>query len=601
MFSEKLNQILLSIDTSAADLARFMSIDPSGISRLLTGNRIPRRGGSSIINLVNGIYSYADNHGKIHELCSLLSCSEVKTAEEIKQKMIFWLYEGEEPRFGNFTNGTVRAPYKKFGEKLDAAMELAGLSNVRFGKLINLDTSYISRFRNGLRSPKSNPQTMNNICQVLIDRLTELNKIGQLGALMGVNPDTLSDDEMIFSKFHDWLYDQSDPDNIPIVENLIEYIDEFRPDLSVTLPDVNSIITSVDNNQVYYGSDGLQKAVIRLLGTVLKSGAKELFLYSDQSMDWMTDQTFINKWAALMFECVKQGVRIKIIHNVDRKLNEMVSAISSWLPLYMSGMIESFYCKKQKNTRFSKTLFLCPDLVCVSGSNAVGLENSSGIFRYDTDQTILNYQKDVFDSLFTDCKPLVRISNGTEIESQVHAGNSGVTVMGTTLSLVTMNEKTLNGILLRNNIPEKQVQSILSARDFHRQLYFEKIKKTFVHEIMPVADDNQLFEGKIRVDIPEVSLTYTPQEYADHIREIMRISDSYINYRFFAIPDAPFSNTKISFSDNTVIVTRLKPPNISFIISHPAICEAFSAYAENIKKIYNHDKLTLNQLLKRYL
>ena len=118
---------------------------------------------------------------------------------------------------------------------------------------------------------------------------------------------------------------------------------------------------------------------------------------------------------------------------------------------------------------------------------------------------------------------------------------------------------------------------------------------------MPVADDNQLFEGKIRVDIPEVPLTYTPQEYADHIREIMRISDSYINYRFFAIPDAPFSNTKISFSDNTVIVTRLKPPNISFIISHPAICEAFSAYAENIKKIYNHDKLTLNQLLKRYL
>ena len=184
---------------------------------------------------------------------------------------------------------------------------------------------------------------------------------------------------------------------------------------------------------------------------------------------------------------------------------------------------------------------------------------------------------------------------------QVHAGNSGVTVMGTTLSLETMNEKTLNGILLRNNIPEKQVQSILSARDFHRQLYFEKIKKTFVHEIMPVADDNQLFEGKIRVDIPEVPLTYTPQEYADHIREIMRISDSYINYRFFAIPDAPFSNTKISFSDNTVIVTRLKPPNISFIISHPAICEAFSAYAENIKKIYNHDKLTLNQLLKRYL
>lgn len=63
----------------------------------------------------------------------------------------------------------------------------------------------------------------------------------------------------------------------------------------------------------------------------------------------------------------KRGVKIKIIHNVDRIEEEMVSAIRGWLPLYLSGMIEPFVFRKSRNARFYHTVFLRSGGACIHG------------------------------------------------------------------------------------------------------------------------------------------------------------------------------------------------------------------------------------------
>lgn len=83
-----------------------------------------------------------------------------------------------------------------------------------------------------------------------------------------------------------------------------------------------------------------------------------------------------------MIQCVTSGVKIHIIHNIERNLVEIGEAIRSWLPLYPSGQIESFYLDGQKNTIFSTTLFLCPGYACIYGNNVVGTENKSGNYLY---------------------------------------------------------------------------------------------------------------------------------------------------------------------------------------------------------------------------
>ena len=602
MFSEKLNKILTLLDVTSGDFARFAGCDKSYISRMTSGARVPKKGGAGAWRIVDGIYASADEKGKTAGICELISCKDQNSADGIKSQIMAWLYDGEEVTDKKSKAPKDKVPYRVFGEKLNAVMELAEISNIRLGNLVNIDTSYISRFRNGLRSPKSNPRTMDAICTALLRRLGEQNKIQQLAALMKVAPGALTDEEEAFSLFHDWLYDTEKTDSSSVIEKLLETIDTFSIDAKTPLPSFEEVAATVKcEDAVYFGSTGLQNAVIRFLGGVISGGGKELYLYSDQNMNWLTDPAFRLKWAALMLCCVQKGIKIHVIHNVDRDVSEMIEAIISWLPLYMSGMIRSYYCKKQKNPRFSNTVFLCPGVACIKGSNVIGTEDQNGEYRYDTDTKILEMHQAAFHSLLADAKQLVRIYGNLESEGLIHTGNSGMTVLGTALSLATMPKETLVSILERCGADETVKNRAFSVWESRKRLLNVTLNESFVHECIPVADEESLFGNKVLTDIPGLNVAYTPKEYAEHIRNIIALSDESPKYRFCALPDAPFANTQIVLSDDLVTVSRLNAPQVTFLISHPAMYEAFMAYADSITARYKQDKLTTKRLLERYL
>lgn len=604
MFSERLNKILTLLDVTSGEFARFAGCDKSYISRMTSGARVPKNGGAGARRIVDGLYSCADEKGRTDGICELISGKEQSSAEGIKAQIMAWLYDGEEAAPKKSNPPKEKVPYRVFGEKLDAVMELAEISNIRLGNLVNIDTSYISRFRNGLRSPKSNPRTMDAICTVLLHRLSGQNNIKQLSALMGVDPGALTDEEETFSLFHDWLYDTEKTDSSSVIEKLLESIDTFSVNTKMPLPSFEEAAaeqTFKSKDLVYFGSTGLQNAVIRFLASVISDGGKELYLYSDQNMNWLTDQAFRLKWAALMLGCVQKGIKIHVIHNVDRDVSEMIEAIISWLPLYMSGMIRSYYCKKQKNSRFSNTIFLCPGVACIKGSNVIGTEHQNGEYRYDTDQKILEIHQAAFCGLLDDAKQLVRIYGNLESEGLIHTGNSGMTVLGTTLPLATMPKETLVSILEHCGADETVKNRAFSVWESRKALLDVALRESFVHECIPVADEESLFSNKVSADIPGITVTYTPKEYAEHIRNIMALSEENPQYRFYALPDSPFVNTQIILSDNLVTVSRLNAPQVTFSISHPAMYEAFKSYADSITSRYKQDKLTTKRLLERYL
>ena len=602
MFSERLNRILTLLDVTSGDFARFTGCDKSYISRMTSGARVPKKGGAGAWRIVDGIYAYADEKGKTAGICELNSCKDQNSADGIKAQIMAWLYDGEEVTDKKSKPPKDIVPYRVFGEKLNAVMELAEISNIRLGNLVNIDTSYISRFRNGLRSPKSNPRTMDAICTALLRRLGEQNKIKQLAALMKADPGALTDEEEAFSLFHDWLYDTEKTDSSSVIEKLLESIDTFSINTKTPLPSFEEVAATVKcEDTVYFGSTGLQNAVIRFLRGVISDGGKELYLYSDQNMNWLTDPEFRLKWAALMLCCVQKGIKIHVIHNVDRDVSEMIEAIISWLPLYMSGMIRSYYCKKQKNPRFSNTVFLCPGVACIKGSNVIGTEDQNGEYRYDTDTKILEMHQAAFHSLLADAKQLVRIYGNLESEGLIHTGNSGMTVLGTALSFATMPKETLVSILERCGADETVKNRAFSVWESRKRLLNVTLNESFVHECIPVADEESLFGNKVLTDIPGLNVAYTPKEYAEHIRNIIALSDESPKYRFCALPDAPFANTQIVLSDDLVTVSRLNAPQVTFLISHPAMYEAFVAYADRITARYKQDKLTTKRLLERYL
>jgi hypothetical protein len=144
------------------------------------------------------------------------------------------------------------------------------------------------------------------------------------------------------------------------------------------------------------------------LAEALSNDEREILLYSDQPMDWMSGNYSL-VLTMLMTECINKNIHIKIIHTVNRSITELTAAITWWMPLYLSGNIESYYCRKSAGTRFSHSLFIRPDTACIAGTSVRGMEHKT-VYTYSKTPEIVALAQDSFLSLLSESEPLVTIS-----------------------------------------------------------------------------------------------------------------------------------------------------------------------------------------------
>ncbi len=605
MFGEKVNRLFALLEITAADCARIAHCDKSHISRMASGARVPKNGGAAAWRLVEGIYLWAEKKERVDALCRAIGCENKSSAAGIRAQLMVWLYDGEEPAAGRMKRPKEKAPYRAFGERLGAVMELAGVSNIRLSRALSIDPSYISRFCSGLRSPKANPKLMNDICVFLLGRLDEQGKLDRLSGLIGMSAEALSDREQALESLYVWLYHTEKTDSKPFVEGLIDQIESFSGDIKAPPLSFEEAADSeilAEEAQTYYGAAGLQRAVLRFLGNVVLRWERELLLYSDQSMEWMvSDPAFRAKWATLMALCVTGGVKITIIHNVNRNLPEMADAIKSWLPLYPSGMIQPYYCRSRVGERFSATRFICPGYACISGCNVIGAENKTGMYRFDTDPRQLEAHEAAFRALLDRSGQLAQVHSTEETGRLGDPDVNALSVLCSTLSLASMPEDTLLSALGRAGADDALKERIRRIQIQQLAVLERDAKTGYLHEYVPLSSDDALFGGAVPMDIPGLALAYTPEEYAAHIRNILSLSDRLMGYRVIPLPEPLFADIKVIISDRAVAITRLKPPYFTVQFEHPDLCRAFAAYAGRIGAQYRQDRLTTKQMLERYL
>ncbi len=161
-------------------------MDASSFSRLRKGQRIPRKASRTIRKISDWIYLYMDDNNRLNDLCLLIGASGEDSADAIKTALIDWLYEGQNlpaPQRKTRSPKKKQPDCKTFGMRLESAMQLAELSNIQFSRLVNVDTSLVSRFRSGVRTPNSNPVIARRITSVLWERLKSLNKTKELAGV----------------------------------------------------------------------------------------------------------------------------------------------------------------------------------------------------------------------------------------------------------------------------------------------------------------------------------------------------------------------------------------------------------------------------------
>lgn len=589
-FADKLHQLIEELEANNGTIARFAGFDRSQLSRLRTGKLVPRRESSTTAKLVNGIYLYADNRNELDRLCAFTGISPEASGDAFREGILNWLYEGiEETQKAAAEKRPVGRPRKDraglryFGERLNAAMRLAELSNVRLSQLIHLDQSLISRYRSGVRTPEDNAANAERLCEILFSRIERTGCMQELAALMRqpVN-------EIDPTDFSAWLFHRGDLPGRDILaaEKLLSSFNDFPGTAGSPLPSVKPEAPAEIRGSAataYYGADGLREAVLRFLGDAVAGNAAELRLYSDENQDWLTaDPSFLMKWAALMSACVKNGTHIQIIHNIDRDLAEMSQAITNWLPLYMSGRITSYYSKKQKEHRYCHTMFLWPGHACIESFHAAGTEES--IYRYDTEKRELQICEAGFAALMGSSLPLLAALAPDPVV------NTDVTVIQNTLSIATM--------------PQELVEAFHQPRltalwQKGHAVLLKRLENHTISECLPLAAEEALRAGTVSVEaVPDMApLSYTPQQYALHIQNLVKLSGTYPSYRLYPLPETPFPNIRLLVSETAAQIFHAAAPSFSFGFTHPLMCRAFQGYADSLMHQYRMDRHSLRRML----
>lgn len=420
MLNDRVTQLLDTLHASNQEIARCGDCTPSNISRLKSGARKPDPLSPTIDRLINGAIHYATLHNKMELIFELVGEGE-NESEILENRIRKWLYQDEPAvETSSLYDSKDTAPYSAFGKKFSSAIELSEMTGSQIAHQLNVDPSLISRFLSGTRSPKSNPAMYDQLCQALFNKVIALDKRRELINLIQLAPPygqskTIDySDEILYRHFHAWLYDFKNEDYLAI-HHLLSYIETFTLPPISALPEpprelINQIMAEASDN--YMGTKGLQNAVIRFLNLAITQNAKELLLYSDQDINWMiNDPDFNRTWAFLMAACATQGTKIKIIHNIERNIKEMTEAIEAWLPLYMAGTIEPYYCNRKNGDRFSHTFFICPGVGAITACLVKGTEET-GVYYFCTDEDDLKQYEKSFEALLNNCDSLAKIKPG---------------------------------------------------------------------------------------------------------------------------------------------------------------------------------------------
>ncbi len=308
-------------------------------------------------------------------------------------------------------------------EKLDILMKITDTKNSALGRALSFDPSYIGRIRSGKRGiPKHMPFVEPAAAYFAKNIKTDYQKKLVSEVVYGGKPipDDKSTLEAIIIR---WLNEDNSTKNAMASIDLFLHELAAAGNLESMAPGVNITLNNISEHEAFstplyfYGNEGKRKATeIFLSKLCAEKKPHTLLLFSDEDMSWLYENpVFAKKWAGYLFELLSTGSHIKIIHTINRNLNDLMEAIKNWLPLYISGNIEPYYYPRLRDGIYHRTLFLAVDCFAVIsssiGNNTVDMPN----LFIDEPNAIKGFEME-FDNYLSLCLPLMKIYKTAEAE-----------------------------------------------------------------------------------------------------------------------------------------------------------------------------------------
>jgi len=476
----------------------------------------------------------------------------------------------------------------QFSEKLDLLMNLTRTTNSLLARGISLDPSFISRLRRGMRSPAPSANYIQAMAEYLSRRCNADYQQTALGdAIKSSSALRPEDYESVSGLVYAWLREEPAAKR-NAVENFLEGVVEFKfkraPAPVLDLADYPPIGGS--DIEVLHGVEGKRQAVITFLSLVLASRQPQtLLLYSNEDLGWLTDDPhFTLQWSALLEKVIRTGNRIKIVHTVNRSMDEMLSAIAQWVPMYMTGSIEPYYYPKTRDRLLRRTLFIAPEAAAVA-STTLGSGTKNALNFIHTDKNTINALIEEFDEFLSLCRPLMSIltpfrkGDYLSFLSEFEDEGANRIIKSDGLSTITMPPDVAASLLARVQSPNALLEYQLNRA----QKFESSLARFSFTEIASLPEPGTVKTVPVPVHCFDLTgdngLFYTPQEFSLHLQNIIRLLKTYDNFDMHFSIKRNLEGCMVDVKEDVgVLVGKTSPPPVIFALNESNLTAAFWDY-----------------------
>ena len=190
--------------------------------------------------------------------------------------------------------------------------------------------------------------------------------------------------------------------------------------------------------------------------TVLSKDTEDIFMCSDMPMEDMAeDISFGKKWMFGIAMCLKKGLHLNIIHNLDRPFNEMMLGLQSWIPIYMTGSVSPYYLKNYSNNVYNHLNYTSGSVILTG--ECINSYHNKGKYYLTSNSKEINYYKEKTKLLLKKASPLMEIYTNHNKDAFDELEGKSVSVAGRIMSKRVMGKASFCiTLLFQANILKKQ-------------------------------------------------------------------------------------------------------------------------------------------------
>ena len=568
-FNKKLNFYLNELNCSPKDLSNKSHISQAVISRYRNGERTPRIESIQLEKIANAIFEISIDKGVNY------------TKEEIMNEL------------KNSINANEQFDYTSFSNNLNTLITLLNINIREMSKHIIFDASHISRIRYGKSRPSEPIKFSKKICNYIILKYNEPEKREALLNIIGANSN-ISTNTDLFNFLFKWLTSANNSNKKNYINDFLDNLDKF--DLNDYIKAIKFDKLKVPNipfyiikSKRYYGIEEMKNGELDFFkATVLSKSKEDIFMCSDMPMEDMAkDIEFGKKWMFAIAMCLKKGLHLNIIHNLDRPFNEMMLGLESWLPIYMTGQVSPFYLKEVKNSIYHHFNYVSG--VAALTGECIKNHHSNGMYYLSSNSKEIAYYKEKAQFMLKNASPLMEIyreNDSIKFSFALQKNNSidaNRKRFLNSLPLFTIDNELLIKILKRNKISKEDIKKILNYKNENEKCINEILETNIITDNIYIPTKDEFNLEPLSLSLEDIfynkKINYNYDEYILHLKSTKNYQLNNNHYKLITSSNKTFKNISISIiENNSVVISKSGDPIIHFIIKHPKLINAISNF-----------------------